>query len=495
MFCSNAVSAHLLQDVLAFLAADPIIADARVDFPEPEIEEMDLEEEEKSSKTGAPSALAMQGRTTIAYSETDRIEREERKRIQAEKRELREYVLALRAARDPETQFLEMATFDDSNRRIYLPGHEKSKDAELGAHDMARKAMGLGESSSRTNRAAKILCFEIAGEKLETVRKRCENLEYPLLEEFDFRRDPSPDLVMKLKPSTRHRPYQEKSLHKMFGNGRARSGIIVLPCGAGKTLVGVTAVASVRKSAIVFCTHGVAVHQWKREFLRWTDIKYDRIKLFTSQDKDPLDDKPCIVITSYPMMAMDPKNRSQKSRAAIAQIVDREWGLVVCDEVHVAPAEKFKKCMTLVKSRCKLGLTATLVREDDKVQSLFWMMGPKLYEANWLDLQRDGHIAHVKCVEVWCPLTPAFYREYLLSNHAMKKKLYCMNPVKFNVCEYLMRVHEAKHHKILVFSDELVALECLARRLKRKFLHGGYGMRILHHITLLGQPHPSVKKF
>ena len=113
--------------------------------------------------------------------------------------------------------------------------------------------------------------FEVDQEKLEALQRRTMELEYPLLAEYDFRHDSrNPDINLDLKPMAILRPYQEKSLRKMFGNGRARSGIIVLPCGAGKSLVGVTAVCTVRKKAIILCNSGVSVEQWKQQFKMWS---------------------------------------------------------------------------------------------------------------------------------------------------------------------------------------------------------------------------------
>lgn len=101
--------------------------------------------------------------------------------------------------------------------------------------------------------------FEIPDAAVEVVQKRCLDLFYPILEEFDFRFDcVNPNLSFDLRPNTQIRPYQEKSLSKMFGNGRAKSGIIVLPCGAGKTLVGITAACTIKKSVIVLCTSSVS---------------------------------------------------------------------------------------------------------------------------------------------------------------------------------------------------------------------------------------------
>jgi DNA excision repair protein ERCC-3 len=107
----------------------------------------------------------------------------------------------------------------------------------------------------------------------EVKRYAKEHCKYPLLEEYDFRNDnKNPLLSMDLRPSTTIRPYQERSLSKMFGNGRARSGIIVLPCGAGKSLTGVTAASTIKRATIVMCINNSSVNQWKDQFLTWTTL-------------------------------------------------------------------------------------------------------------------------------------------------------------------------------------------------------------------------------
>ena len=106
------------------------------------------------------------------------------------------------------------------------------------------------------------------------------------MEEYDFRNDTvNPNITIKIKSYARIRRYQEQSLAKMLGNGRARSGIVVLPCGAGKTLTGVTTVQSIKKSAVCLCTSGVGVLQWKYQFMLWTNISEDRISCFVSKKK------------------------------------------------------------------------------------------------------------------------------------------------------------------------------------------------------------------
>ena len=136
---------------------------------------------------------------------------------------------------------------------------------------LVRDCVDQEEGGEGGKNTIKTVSFEVDQEKLETLQKRTMELDYPLLAEYDFRNDTiNPDINIDLKPMATLRPYQEKSLRKMFGNGRARSGVIVLPCGAGKSLVGVTACCTVRKKAIVLCNSGVSVEQWKTQFKMWS---------------------------------------------------------------------------------------------------------------------------------------------------------------------------------------------------------------------------------
>ncbi|KAG4118543.1 hypothetical protein ERO13_D11G022333v2 [Gossypium hirsutum] len=265
--------------------------------------------------------------------------------------------------------------------------------------------------------------FEIDPAQVENVKQRClpNALNYPMLEEYDFRNDTvNPDLDMELKPHAQPRPYQEKSLSKMFGNGRARSGIIVLPYGAGKSLVGVSAASRIRKSCLCLATNAVSVDQWAFQFKLWSTIRDDQICRFTSDSKERFRGNAGVVVTTYNMVAFGGK-RSEESEKIIEEIRNREWGLLLMDEVHVVPAHMFRKVISLTKSHCKLGLTATLVREDERITDLNFLIGPKLYEANWLDLVKGGFIANVQCAEVWCPMTKEFFAEYLKKENSKKK--------------------------------------------------------------------------
>ena len=367
---------------------------------------------------------------------------------------------------------------------------EGEKEDKKGAKEKEKNDAEEELNKPEYDPSRSIHSFEIKPLDVEKVKQRClpGNLGFPALEEYDFTNDTvNPNLNVRLKPMTKIRPYQEKSLSKMFGNGRARSGIIVLPCGAGKSLTGIAAAVRVGKSCLCLCTSSVSVDQWAGQFKLWTNLTDREIVRFTSQNKEtfPPNDCPCVCVTTYNMISAGGK-RSEASEKILNAIRGREWGTMLLDEVHVVPAAMFRKVIGITKAHCKLGLTATLVREDDKVEHLNFLIGPKLYEANWLDLQRDGHIANVQCVEVWCEMTPEFFAKYLDPKFALKRQvLYCMNPNKFMACQYLMTYHENfRKDKVIVFSDNIFALREYATALKRPLIYGDTShaerTRVLH---------------
>ena len=379
-----------------------------------------------------------------------------------------------------------------TERRLHSGGNAESDVTEgvTDKQEITQESLTLNTTLLATDADRKLSSIEIVAEHVEHVKQRClpGNLGYPALEEYDFRNDTrSPDLDIALKPMVRIRPYQEVSLSKMFGNGRARSGIVVLPCGAGKSLTGIAAASRIRKSCICLCTSSVSVDQWAAQFKLWSNLTDNEIVRFTSQVKEnfPPRNQACVCVTTYNMVSAGGK-RSIESQRALAELRARDWGIMLLDEVHVVPAAMFRRVIGIIKAHCKLGLTATLVREDEKVEHLNFLIGPKLYEANWLDLQRDGYIANVQCIEVWCPMTAEFFKKYLDKEQASKRQvLFCMNPNKFMTCQYLMRFHEQQRgDKIIVFSDNIFALREYATALRRPLIYGDTShaerTRVLH---------------
>ena len=139
-----------------------------------------------------------------------------------------------------------------------------------------------------------------------------------------------------------------------------------------------------KKSCIVVCNSNLSALQWRDSFLSFCDVAESRVKLMVKDKLEPISG-PCILIITYYQLFRGKKIR-QEREALLNEIERREWGLLILDEVHVCPAASFQKVVSTVKAHCKLGLTATLVREDDKIKDLDFLIGPKLYEANWMDL-------------------------------------------------------------------------------------------------------------
>ena len=357
---------------------------------------------------------------------------------------------------------------------------EDDSDDEYGGREAEKDITEfLREEEDDDDDVDQVHSFEIDGEKIQQVQEHCNvKLNLPLTEEYDFRADEvNANLDIDLRPNVQIRYYQEHALSKMFGNGRARSGIIVLPCGAGKTLVGITAACTVKKSAIILCTSAMSVVQWKEEFKKWSNINPEDIAIFTSGEKQKLNHKAGVTICTYSMVTQNTR-RAHDSKQVMDFIMSREWGLMVLDEVHVVPAEMFRRVTERIKTHSKLGLTATLLREDDKIKDLNFLIGPKLYEANWLQLSEEGHIARVQCAEVWCPMTTEFYSEYLNAKTTNKRSLLStMNPRKFQACQFLIDFHERRGDKVIVFSDNVYALQKYARGLKKPFIFGETGQR------------------
>jgi DNA excision repair protein ERCC-3 len=222
----------------------------------------------------------------------------------------------------------------------------------------------------------------------------------------------------------------------------------------------------------------VSVEQWTAQFKMWTNIPDKKIARFTSVAKDFIDPDSGVIVTTYTMVAFGGK-RARASEEVMQIIQSREWGCILLDEVHVVPAKMFRKVIGSIACHCKLGLTATLVREDDLIGDLNFLIGPKLYEANWMDLTQGGFLANVSCVEVWCPMAGEFYREYLRENKNARRRalLYVANPNKFTAAEFLIQYHEKRGDKILLFSDDVFALRLYATKLNKGYIYGGTGER------------------
>ncbi|KPA80352.1 putative dNA repair helicase [Leptomonas pyrrhocoris] len=288
---------------------------------------------------------------------------------------------------------------------------------KVGAHAPSSPTAAAGASASLSPAPASRFIYkcQVKAGKLREVKER-------LFSRFNIRADCYYDYLqdktlhvenLNLASHVRLRPYQVASLERFRRGSKAHQGVVVLPCGAGKTLTGIGAAAAMQKTTIVMCVNNMSVFQWQREFLRWTDLTEAEVTVCTAKMKQM---PGRVFITTYNMVIAK-RGRSdgaaaEQSRAILNAMTAQPWGLLLLDEVHTALAHHFQDVLNTVQYKCVLGLSATLLREDDKIGDLRHLVGPKLYEANWLDLTRAGFLASVECAEVQCPMPLQFLKEY-----------------------------------------------------------------------------------
>ncbi|WP_433577838.1 DNA repair helicase XPB [Nocardia brasiliensis] len=225
------------------------------------------------------------------------------------------------------------------------------------------------------------------------------------------------------------RDYQELAADSFWAGG---SGVVVLPCGAGKTMVGAAAMAKAKATTLILVTNTVAGRQWRRELLARTSLTEDEIGEYSGERKEI---RP-VTIATYQVIT-----RRTKGEYKHLELFDsRDWGLVIYDEVHLLPAPVFRMTADL-QSRRRLGLTATLVREDGREGDVFSLIGPKRYDAPWKDIEAQGWIAPADCVEVRVTLTDAERMAYATAEPEERYKLCSTAHTKIPVVQSILAKH------------------------------------------------------
>ncbi|MBL6593106.1 MAG: helicase-associated domain-containing protein, partial [Candidatus Aquiluna sp.] len=200
------------------------------------------------------------------------------------------------------------------------------------------------------------------------------------------------------------RDYQKQAVAKFQAGG---SGVVVLPCGAGKTLVGAATMAELKRNTLILVTNTVAARQWRDELLARTTLKAEDIAEYSGSSKELAP----VTIATYQILTTKRKGEF----AHLALLDARDWGLIIYDEVHLLPAPIFKMTADL-QARRRLGLTATLVREDGRESDVFSLIGPKRFDAPWKDIEAQGYIAPAECFEVRVELPDEERMEYAIAD-------------------------------------------------------------------------------
>ncbi|OBA32230.1 helicase [Rhodococcus sp. 852002-51564_SCH6189132-a] len=226
------------------------------------------------------------------------------------------------------------------------------------------------------------------------------------------------------------RDYQELAADSFWSGG---SGVVVLPCGAGKTMVGAAAMAKAGATTLILVTNTVAGRQWKRELIARTSLTEDEIGEYSGEKKEI---RP-VTIATYQVIT-----RKSKGEYRNLELFDsRDWGLMIYDEVHLLPAPVFRMTADL-QSRRRLGLTATLVREDGREGDVFSLIGPKRFDAPWKDIEAQGWIAPADCVEVRVTLTDAERMAYAVAEPEERYKLCSTARTKIPVVKSILEQHQ-----------------------------------------------------
>lgn len=261
------------------------------------------------------------------------------------------------------------------------------------------------------------------------------------------------------------RSYQEEAVRAFYSDGSVHggSGVLVLPCGAGKTVIGIAVMAKLQCATLILTTNNTSVHQWIREIVDKTDLSEEEIGMYTGDKKEV---RPVTVATYHILTHRDSAD-GQFSHMAIFN--QKNWGLIIYDEVHLLPAPVFRATAGIQAKR-RLGLTATLIREDRREKEVFSLVGPKKYEAPWKKVESEGFIARASCMEIRTPMDPEWREKYAETPVRNKYQIASANPRKLDVLEQLLIKH--RHDQVIIIGQYLDQLKEISERFRIPLITG-----------------------
>ncbi len=261
------------------------------------------------------------------------------------------------------------------------------------------------------------------------------------------------------------RDYQREAAETFCGDGRPGTGFgtIVLPCGAGKTIVGLKVMEILQTNTLILTTNVAAVHQWIDEIKDKTEIPEVNIGEYTGDKKDI---KP-VTVGTYQILTWRPDKESDFPHFSIFR--KKNWGLIIYDEVHLLPAPVFRVTAEIQALR-RLGLTATLIREDGRESDVFSLVGPKRYDVPWKELETKGWIAEANCYEIRLDMNDDLKIKYAVADKRQKFRIASENPAKIEITKQIIANH--REDSILVIGQYLDQLKLLSRALKAPIITG-----------------------
>ncbi|AEV28480.1 DNA/RNA helicase, superfamily II [Sphaerochaeta pleomorpha str. Grapes] len=261
------------------------------------------------------------------------------------------------------------------------------------------------------------------------------------------------------------RPYQTQAAQALLGDQGPGCGYgtIVLPCGSGKTVVGMTIMSQLKTRTLIVTTNVAAVHQWISEILDKMTLTQQQIGEYTGEKKDPRE----VTVCTYQVLTYRPDKDGPFPHLEL--LTKGQWGLIIYDEVHMLPAPVFKITAEL-QAVYRVGLTATLVREDGREDEVFSLVGPKRFDVPWNELQQQGFIATAYCSEIRLDLPTDMEIPYAIANKREKYRIASENPLKLDVVKGLVARHPDDY--ILIIGQYIKQLESIAAEFKLPIITG-----------------------
>ncbi len=261
------------------------------------------------------------------------------------------------------------------------------------------------------------------------------------------------------------RDYQKEAGDIFYAGGTVRggSGVVVLPCGAGKTIVGISTMALVQKKTLILTTSITAVKQWRREILDKTELQDDQVVEYTGEMKQigP------VTVATYQIVTYRPDKNEEFPHFKIFE--ENGWGLIIYDEVHLLPAPVFR-VTAQIQARRRLGLTATLVREDGREGDVFSLIGPKKYDVPWRELESQGWIASANCTEIRVGLIEEERMQYAIAEWREKYRIASENRAKEDVIADLLEHY--RNQRVLIIGQYLKQLKAIRDRFELPMITG-----------------------
>lgn len=312
-------------------------------------------------------------------------------------------------------------------------------------------------------------CFMLALTDRGIVKQKLLEFGWPVKDEAPLREGEALEIHLREKTLSGHplviREYQTKAAESIVADKRPGTGFgtIALPCGSGKTIVGMKIMSMLKTSTLIITTNITAVHQWIDELLDKTNLTREQIAEYTGENKNIAP----VTIATYQILTWRPDKESAFPHFSIFR--ERAWGLIIYDEVHLLPAPVFRVVAELQAVR-RVGLTATLVREDGCQGHVFSLVGPKRYNVPWKELEKNGFIASAQCIELRVNLPESLALEYAMASPREKHKIASTNPAKIQVAKEL--VETFSDDKILVIGQYLNQLKEIAELLEVPLITG-----------------------